>query len=251
MVDAALNISISSTRSRVEAGLQTETGIRTKALNIHAPTHSDVALCAESRSSRLLPDISWVRVPGRGSGAAVPEVAVSSDQAGRYVLTVQCRCRRRAVACVQLGQTTGEMRVSKSGLPDERSRVRHRGAVPSEVIRSSRPEVRAADRPDRIMVPHDFESSSPGFGNVLAVLMIVDRRVPLFRLPWRNIQRVPDDLMTARYPGPGLALCRHRRLPIEQPGQRRRRMILSVLQAPTALYAQRHFQDRDRHSNFL
>jgi len=57
-----------------------------------------------------------VRVPLRPEQALlVPEVAVGSDQAGRYVLTVNADGiveQRR----VQLGQTTGEMRVVDSGL---------------------------------------------------------------------------------------------------------------------------------------
>ena len=62
-----------------------------------------------------------VRVPLRGEQALlVPEVAVGSDQAGRYVLVVNADGiveQRR----VQLGQTTGDMRVIESGLkPDER-----------------------------------------------------------------------------------------------------------------------------------
>ena len=62
-----------------------------------------------------------MRVPLRAQQALlVPEVAVGADQAGRYVLTVNADGiveQRR----VELGQTTGEMRVIASGLkPDER-----------------------------------------------------------------------------------------------------------------------------------
>jgi len=65
----------------------------------------------------------------------VPEVAVGSDQAGRYVLTVNADGvveQRR----VQLGQTTGEMRVIESGLkPDERVVVSGiLGAVPGQKV---------------------------------------------------------------------------------------------------------------------
>ena len=60
-----------------------------------------------------------VRVPMRPEPALlVPEVAVGSDQAGRYVLTVNADNvveQRR----VQLGQTVGEMRVIESGLKND------------------------------------------------------------------------------------------------------------------------------------
>src|SRR5947208_1349976 len=76
----------------------------------------------ENAKQGLLPGyFARVRVPLRPEQALlVPEVAVGSDQAGRYVLTVNADGiveQRR----VQLGQTSGEMRVIESGLkPDER-----------------------------------------------------------------------------------------------------------------------------------
>src|SRR5947208_2159496 len=76
----------------------------------------------ENAKQGLLPGyFARVRVPLRPEQALlVQEVAVGSDQAGRYVLTVNADSiveQRR----VQLGQTSGEMRVIESGLkPDER-----------------------------------------------------------------------------------------------------------------------------------
>jgi RND family efflux transporter MFP subunit len=116
----------------VEAGLQTETGYPHRGvLDYAAPEVNQSTGTLQVRGifenakeglPRLLPGyFVRVRVPLRPEQALlVPEVAVGSDQAGRYVLTVNgdgiVEQRR-----VQLGQTTGEMRVVESGLkPDER-----------------------------------------------------------------------------------------------------------------------------------
>jgi RND family efflux transporter MFP subunit len=116
----------------VEAGLQTETGYPHRGvLDYAAPEVNQSTGTLQVRGifenakeglPRLLPGyFVRVRVPLRPEQALlVPEVAVGSDQAVRYVLTVNgdgiVEQRR-----VQLGQTTGEMRVVESGLkPDER-----------------------------------------------------------------------------------------------------------------------------------
>jgi RND family efflux transporter MFP subunit len=116
-------------RVPVEAGLQTETGYPHKgALDYVAPDVNQstgtlqVRGIFENSKQGLLPGyFVRVRVPLRPEQALlVPEVAVGSDQAGRYVLVVNADGiveQRR----VQLGQTTGEMRVVESGLKaDER-----------------------------------------------------------------------------------------------------------------------------------
>jgi RND family efflux transporter MFP subunit len=113
----------------VEAGLQTETGYPHKGLldyvspDVNQSTGTlQVRGVFENAKQGLLPGyFARVRVPLRAEQALlVPEVAVGADQAGRYVLTVNADGiveQRR----VQLGQTTGEMRVIESGLkPDER-----------------------------------------------------------------------------------------------------------------------------------
>jgi RND family efflux transporter MFP subunit len=116
----------------VEVGLQTETGYPHKGVLDYAAPEVDQSTGtlqvrgifenAKEGLPQLLPGyFVRVRVPLRHEQALlVPEVAVGSDQAGRYVLTVNgdgiVEQRR-----VQLGQTTGEMRVVESGLePDER-----------------------------------------------------------------------------------------------------------------------------------
>jgi RND family efflux transporter MFP subunit len=113
----------------VEVGLQTDTGYPHKGkLDYVAPDVNQstgtlqVRGIFENSKRTLLPGyFVRVRVPLRPEQALlVPEVAVGSDQASRYVLTVNADGiveQRR----VQLGQTVGEMRVVESGLkPDER-----------------------------------------------------------------------------------------------------------------------------------
>jgi RND family efflux transporter MFP subunit len=113
----------------VEVGLQTEKGYPHKGvLDYVSPELNQstgtlkVRGLFENASFALLPGYYVrVRLPQRPEQALlVPEVAVGSDQGGRYVLTVNADGvveQRR----VTLGQTFGELRVIESGLkPDER-----------------------------------------------------------------------------------------------------------------------------------
>src|SRR5438128_3706999 len=111
----------------VEVGLQTESGYPHKGLlDYVGPSVNQSIGTLQVRGSfenaklSLLPGyFVRVRVPMRPEPALlVPEVAVGSDQAGRYVLTVNADNvveQRR----VQLGQTVGEMRVIESGLKND------------------------------------------------------------------------------------------------------------------------------------
>jgi len=111
----------------VEVGLQSETGYPHKGLLDYAAPDVNqstgtlqVRGIFENAKHALLPGyFVRVRVPARPRPALlVPEVAVGSDQAGRYVLTVNADNvveQRR----VQLGQTVGEMRVVESGLNND------------------------------------------------------------------------------------------------------------------------------------
>src|SRR5262245_62108473 len=116
-------------KAPVEVGLQTEAGYPHKGLldyvspDVNQSTGTlQVRAIFENAKQALLPGyFVRVRVPLRAQQALlVPEVAVGADQAGRYVLVVNADGiveQRR----VQLGQTTGDMRVIASGLkPDER-----------------------------------------------------------------------------------------------------------------------------------
>jgi len=113
----------------IEVGLQTENGYPHKGvIDYSAPDVNQstgtlqVRGIFENADHVLLPGyFVRVRVPQRPQPELlVPEVAVGSDQAGRYVLTVNADNvveQRR----VQLGQTFGDMRVVESGLnSDER-----------------------------------------------------------------------------------------------------------------------------------
>jgi RND family efflux transporter MFP subunit len=113
----------------VDVGLQTETGYPHRGVLDYAdPTVSQSTGTMQVRgvfqnpARSLLPGyFVRVRVPGRPVPALlVPEVAVGSDQGGRYLLVVNGDNvveQRRVV----LGQSAGELRVVESGLkPDER-----------------------------------------------------------------------------------------------------------------------------------
>jgi RND family efflux transporter MFP subunit len=113
----------------IEVGLQTESGYPHKGMidyadpNVNQSTGTLQARgIFDNADGALLPGyFVRVRVPRRPiPGLLVPEVAIGSDQAGRYVLTVNpdnlVEQRR-----VQLGQSFGELRLIESGLkPDER-----------------------------------------------------------------------------------------------------------------------------------
>jgi RND family efflux transporter MFP subunit len=113
----------------VEVGLQTDSGYPYKGVLDYADPSVNqstgtlqVRGIFENAKRSLLPGyFVRVRVPMRAEPALlVPEVAVGSDQGGRYVLALNgdnvVEQRR-----VELGQTFGQMRVVTSGLkPDER-----------------------------------------------------------------------------------------------------------------------------------
>src|SRR5260221_6858445 len=129
MVERGVNIADLVNKVPVEAGLQTETGYPHKGvLDYTAPDVDQstgtlqVRGIFENAKRALLPGyFVRVRVPRPAEQALlVPEVAVGSDQAGRYVLTVNADgvVEQRHV---QLGRTTGEMRVIENRVkPDER-----------------------------------------------------------------------------------------------------------------------------------
>jgi len=113
----------------IEVGLQTDTGYPHKGVLDYASPQVNQSTGTlqvrgifpnEDRS--LLPGyFVRVRVPARPTPALlVPDVAVGSDQGGRYVLALNADNvveQRR----VQLGQSFGQLRVVESGLkPDER-----------------------------------------------------------------------------------------------------------------------------------
>ncbi len=113
----------------IEVGLQTDTGYPHRGvLDYAAPSVNQLTgtlqvrgIFENSRHTLLPGYFVRVRVPMAGEQALlVPEVAIGTDQGGRYVLAVNGENvveQRR----VQLGQTFGDMRAVESGLkPDER-----------------------------------------------------------------------------------------------------------------------------------
>jgi RND family efflux transporter MFP subunit len=120
---------IAALKIPIEVELQTESGFPHRGTLDYANPSVDqstgtlqVRGAFENTDGSLLPGyFVRVRVPMRPiSALLVPEVAIGSDQGGRYVLTVNADNvveQRR----VKLGQTFGELRQVESGLkPDER-----------------------------------------------------------------------------------------------------------------------------------
>ncbi|MBN8991262.1 MAG: efflux RND transporter periplasmic adaptor subunit [Rhizobiales bacterium] len=114
----------------VEIGLQTETGFPHKGkLDYVSPTLNQSTGTLAVRG--LMPNPDRVLLPGffvrvrvpfdeQGSALLVPDVALGSDQAGRYVLVVNSEnvVEQRKV---QTGPLEGDLRVIESGLkPDDR-----------------------------------------------------------------------------------------------------------------------------------
>ncbi len=129
LAERGLNITELVNKVPIDVGLQTETGYPHKGvLDYAAPSVNQstgtlqVRGIFENANRSLLPGyFVRVRVPMREAPALlVPDVAVGSDQGGRYVLALNADNvveQRR----VQLGQTVGPLRVVESGLkPDER-----------------------------------------------------------------------------------------------------------------------------------
>ncbi len=110
-----------------EVGLQTETGYPHKGkLDYLAPTVNPATGTLAARASlpnadrALLPGyFVRVRIPwGSQPSLLVPDVALGSDQAGRYVLVVDAQSvveQRK----VEIGQLVGDLRVVNSGLNKE------------------------------------------------------------------------------------------------------------------------------------
>jgi RND family efflux transporter MFP subunit len=126
---AAVDNNIAALKLPIEVGLQTESGYPHSGVLDYADPNVDqstgtlkVRGVFENADASLLPGyFVRVRVPRRPiSALLVPEVAIGSDQGGRYVLAVNADGiveQRR----VTLGQTFGELRQVESGLkPDER-----------------------------------------------------------------------------------------------------------------------------------
>jgi RND family efflux transporter MFP subunit len=129
LAEQGLNVRDLVNKVPIEVGLQTETGYPHKGVldyadpNVNQSTGTmQVRGIFENTDRGLLPGyFVRVRVPMRPAPALlVPEVAIGSDQGGRYVLALNADNvveQRR----VQLGQTFGQMRAIESGLkPDER-----------------------------------------------------------------------------------------------------------------------------------
>jgi RND family efflux transporter MFP subunit len=129
MAQHGINAADLINKAPLEVGLQTDTGYPFKGvLDYAAPTVNPSTGTLQLRgifqnpNRALLPGyFVRVRVPLRGEQALlVSEVAIGTDQAGRYVLAVNADNVVEQQR-VQLGQSFGDMRAIESGLkPDQR-----------------------------------------------------------------------------------------------------------------------------------
>ena len=183
-----------------EVGLQTETGYPHKGkLDYASPTLNQSTGTLAVRG--VLPNPDRVLLPGyfvrvrvpfdeQKDALLVPDVALGSDQAGRYVLVVNAEniVEQRKV---QVGQREGDLRVIEAGLkPDDR--VVTAGllrAIPGQKVdpqvterskRRHRPNRRTENR---IAMISKFFIERPVLSNVIAILMILIGGVACSALP--------------------------------------------------------------------
>ena len=203
----------------VEVGLQTDNGYPLRGTLDHiAPSVNQATGTLAVRA--ILPNTDGVLMPGffvrirmsadERKSLLVPDVALGSDQGGRYVLIVNKDnvVEQRKVA---IGPKVGDLRAIDSGLlPDDR-------VVVAGILRAdSRPEGRSAATDGRHdagifrrrqvaggPVISDFFISRPVLANVLAVLIVVIGAVALLTLPVAQYPDVvpPTVEVIARYPG--------------------------------------------------
>ena len=139
----------------------------------------------------------------RSAVLMVPEVALGSDQSGRYVFLVNGDniVEQRKVT---VGAKVEDMRVITSGLTADDRVVTTGLCAPFRARRSSRSwcSPRESQR-DAIGLIARFFIDRPVLANVIAVLMVVVGAVALFNLPVAQYPDVvpPTVQVTTRYPG--------------------------------------------------
>ena len=149
-----------------------------------------------------------VRVPfdQQQNALLVPDVALGSDQSGRYVLVVNGEnvVEQRKV---QTGPLEGDLRVIESGLkPDDRVVIAGLlRAIPGQKVDPQLQKIEPPPRHSQIgpgMISKFF-IERPVLSNVIAILMILIGGVALFRLAVAQYPDVvpPTVQVTTRYPG--------------------------------------------------
>ena len=136
----------------------------------------------------------------------MPDVALGSDQAGRYVLVVNGEnvVEQRKV---QTGPLEGELRVIESGLkPDDRVVIAGLlRAIPGQKVDPQVKKIEASARQpnEGPAMISKFFIERPVLSNVIAILMVLIGGVCLFRLAVAQYPDVvpPTVQVTTRYPG--------------------------------------------------
>ena len=204
----------------VEVGLQTETGYPHKGtLDYAAPTVDPSTgtlpvrgILSRIRTACCCPGyFVRVRVPldQQSHALLVPDVALGSDQGGRYLLVVN-KDNVVEQRKVEIGPLDGETARDRQG--PQRRRPRRRSpacmrAIPGQKVDPQlqthrRAAASAAQRRSRAMISKFF-IERPVLANVIAILMVLIGGVALFRLPVAQYPDVvpPTVQVTTRYPG--------------------------------------------------
>ena len=216
----------------IEVGLQTESGYPHKGkLDYAAPTINQSTGTLAVRG--ILPNADRILLPGyfvrvrvpldeQQGALLVPDVALGSDQAGRYVLVVNKDdvVEQRKV---QTGPVEGDLRVIESGIkPDDRVVVAGLlRAIPGQKVDPQLQKIEIAGVADQIgaAMISKFFIERPVLSNVIAILMILIGGVALFNLAVAQYPDVvpPTVQVTTRYPGAGAKTVMDTvALPIEQ-----------------------------------
>ena len=212
----------------VEIGLQTEEGYpHTGKLDYVAPdvdpsTGTLAARAVLDNANRaLLPGFFVrIRIPGKPRPALlVPDIAIGSDQAGRYVLVVN-KDNVVEQRKVEPGQLVGGLARHRErphqGRP--RGRRRHHAGYPWP---EGRPRAAhgGGGEVERFAMISKFFIERPVLANVIAILMILIGAVAVYDLAIAQYPNVvpPTVQVTTRYPGASaLTLVDTVALPIEQ-----------------------------------
>ena len=218
------------------------------------PAESEAACCCRDISCA-----SAFRRPVEELALLVPDVALGSDQGGRYVLVREQRQRGRAAqgrdrpaGRQHAGDRQGSDRERPGGGRGHCcARSPGRRSIRKPLLKKPPPLASARARTSGRAMISKFFIERPVLANVIAILMVVIGLVALINLPVAQYPDItpPTVQVTTRYPGRQRAHGhRHGRAADRAAGQRRRRHDLHavVLHRRRQLHAHSDVQDRHR-----